>query len=137
MLSIGALSRQTGVKVPTIRYYEQMGLIEAPERSQGNQRRYSRAETERLGFIKHARDLGLSLEAIRDLVRLVERPNQPCTDADVIAARHLRLIREKIARLKGLECELERIASGCRGESVADCYVLQSLSDHAMCADEH
>ena len=70
MLSIGALARRSGVKVPTIRYYEQLGLIDAPVRSDGNQRRYTDAQAQRLGFIRHARDLGLSLDAIRDLLRL-------------------------------------------------------------------
>ena len=58
MYSIGELSRRTGVKVPTIRYYEQMGLMPEGERTQGNQRRYRRDELERLAFIRHARDLG-------------------------------------------------------------------------------
>lgn len=137
MLSIGELSRRTGVKVPTIRYYEQMGLISAPERSEGNQRRYSRRESEQLSFIKHARDLGLSIDAIRELIRLSEHPNQPCADADRIAERHLSDIRGKIAKLQRLERELERMATGCDTGSVSDCYVLQSLSDHTMCAEEH
>ena len=58
MLTIGTLSRQTGVKIPTIRYYEQMGLMAAAERSEGNQRRYTPRDRDRLSFIKHARDLG-------------------------------------------------------------------------------
>ncbi|MFQ5623390.1 MAG: MerR family transcriptional regulator, partial [Paracoccaceae bacterium] len=77
MISIGALSRETGVKVPTIRYYEQLGLIDAPERSQGNQRRYGRQHLERLSFIRHARELGLSIGAIRELIRISADPDRP------------------------------------------------------------
>ncbi|WKL26959.1 MerR family transcriptional regulator [Sinorhizobium meliloti] len=77
MYTIGDLSRRTGVKIPTIRYYEQMGLLAAPERSEGNQRRYEKRELETLAFIRHARDLGLSIEAIRDLLALSEHPERP------------------------------------------------------------
>ncbi|MCB1417237.1 MAG: helix-turn-helix domain-containing protein, partial [Nitratireductor sp.] len=111
MYSIGELSRATGVKVPTIRYYEQMGLLDAAERSEGNQRRYERKGLERLAFIKHARDLGLNIDAIRKLIRLSAHPDQPCDDADRIAKEQLSVVRDRIARLKRLESELERIAS--------------------------
>ena len=77
MFSIGDLSRRTGVKVPTIRYYEQMGLVAAPERSEGNQRRYGRQELERLAFIRHARDLGFAVEDIRSLIEWAAT-EQPC-----------------------------------------------------------
>ena len=137
MFSIGDLSRRTGVKVPTIRYYEQMGLVAAPERSEGNQRRYSRQELERLAFIRHARDLGFAVEDIRSLIELSGHPEQPCGHADWIAEEQLISVREKIAQLKRLETELERIASCCDGKTVGDCYVIRALSDHALCADEH
>jgi DNA-binding transcriptional MerR regulator len=137
MFSIGALSREAGVKVPTIRYYEQMGLIDAPARSQGNQRRYSARDAERLAFIRHARDMGLPLETIRELLRLSSAPEYPCADADRIVRQHLQAIRQRITKLRRLEQELARMAEGCESERVRDCYVLQSLADHALCAEEH
>jgi DNA-binding transcriptional MerR regulator len=138
VLSIGDLSKRTGVKVPTIRYYEQMGLIEAAERSEGNQRRYERQDLERLAFIRHARDLGLDIAAIRELIALSAHPHQPCGDADRIATDHLKSVREKIERLKKLEAELERIVSHCDGgHSIENCYVIRSLSDHGLCEGEH
>ena len=137
MLSIGELSKRAGVKIPTIRYYEQMGLIEAPERSEGNQRRYSQAHLERLSFIRHGRDLGLPIEAIKELISLAGHPERPCAGADRIAAEHLGAVREKIARLKRLEAELERIASGCHADHIGECYVIQSLADHSLCRREH
>ncbi len=137
MLSIGLLSKQTGVKVPTIRYYEQLGLIPAPARSDGNQRRYPPAALDRLSFIKHARDLGLSIEAVKELLELSGHPDKACSHADRIAAEHLETIREKIAKLQRLEAELERIASSCDGGKIRQCYVLQALADHGKCAHEH
>ena len=137
MLTIGDLSRRTSVKVPTIRYYEQMGLIAAPERYAGNQRRYTRPELERLMFVRHARELGLSIDAIRELIELSGHPERPCADADRIAREHLSAVRQRIYRLRKLERELHRIASECDGASVRDCYVIRALADHALCADEH
>jgi DNA-binding transcriptional MerR regulator len=137
MLTIGDLARKTGVKIPTIRYYEQMGLVAARERSEGNQRRYGSEERERLAFIKHARDLGISIEAIRELLELSAHPDVPCARADKIAAEQLKSVRDKIAKLRKLENELERISTQCCGSTVSDCYVIQSLANHDMCHDEH
>lgn len=137
MYSIGELSRRAGVKVPTIRYYEQMGLIAAPDRSEGNQRRYERAELERLTFIRHARDLGFPIEAIRELLALSRHPDEPCERADHIAREQLVEVREKIARLQKLERELDRIVSHCGSHTVGDCYVIRALSDHGLCDHEH
>lgn len=137
MLTIGDLSKTTGVKVPTIRYYEQAGLLSHSERSEGNQRRYSRSERERLSFIKHARELGLTIDAIRALIDLSTHPEKPCDQADRIAAEQLAAVREKIARLKKLEAELERISSHCHSNQVRDCYVIQALANHELCTSEH
>ncbi|SON56550.1 Zn(II)-responsive regulator of zntA [Hartmannibacter diazotrophicus] len=137
MFSIGDLAKRTGVKVPTIRYYEQMGLVAKPERTDGNQRRYSRNDLERLAFIRHARDLGLPIEAIRDLLRLAAHPEEPCEDADRIITDHLAGVREKIARLQRLEAELARMAGGCHADHVGECYVIASLADHGLCEHEH
>ena len=137
MLSIGQMSLRTGVKIPTIRYYEQMGLINAPLRSSGNQRRYSKDELERLSFIKHARDLGLPIEAIAELLQLSSQPEQPCEDADKIAKQHLEVISERIRKLKKLEKELKRISSNCNGENIKECYVIRALVDHKLCNEEH
>ena len=138
MHSIGTLAKRTGVKVPTIRYYEQVGLLSEPDRTAGNQRRYGQAEVERLGFIKHARDLGFPIEAISSLISLNDHPDRSCAEATEIAQRQLVDVREKIASLVRLEGELARIADGCSGAGVADdCYVLASLADHARCEAEH
>ena len=138
MFSIGELSRRTNVKVPTIRYYEESGLLDAPERTEGNQRRYDAAGLERLSFIKHARDLGFSIEAISELIELQGRPDRSCQAATEIAVSQLSDVRAKIKRLKALEKELVRISKGCDGEGVSeDCYVLASLADHQLCRHEH
>lgn len=138
MYSIGQMSRRTGVKVPTIRYYEDMGLLNAAGRTEGNQRRYDTAGLERLGFIRHARDLGFSIEAINSLIDLQEHPDRSCAEANQIALSQLTDVRQRIARLKALEGELQRIADGCTGSGVTgECYVLASLADHQHCTADH
>ncbi|MZR12348.1 MerR family transcriptional regulator [Maritimibacter sp. DP07] len=134
MFSIGELSHATGVKVPTIRYYEEVGLLEAEARTAGNQRRYSRAGLDRLGFIRHARDLGLSLDAIRALVAL-DPTNHDQTHE--IAETHLSDIRARIGRLRRLEAELERIVAACDGGPGHECNILEAFGDHDSCAHDH
>ncbi|TCM46132.1 DNA-binding transcriptional MerR regulator [Rhizobium sp. PP-F2F-G48] len=125
------------MKVPKIRYYEQMGLLSHSERSEGNQRRYSTSERERLSFIKHARGLGLTIEAIRELIDLSQHPEKPCEDVDRIAAEQLATVREKIQRLRKLESELERISTHCHSNQIRDCYVIRALANHDLCATDH
>jgi DNA-binding transcriptional MerR regulator len=137
MLTIGKLGTQVGVKVPTIRYYEQIGLLAEAERSAGNQRLYSRKALERLAFIRHARDLGFTLEAIRDLLSLSDNPDQPCAAADAIARAQLVEVQSRLARLAALKAELERMVAQCAGGRIADCRVIEVLGDHALCHSDH
>ena len=138
MFSIGELSKRTKVKVPTIRYYEEMGLLPEAERTSGNQRRYDEAGLERLSFIRHARDLGFSIEAISSLIDLQNHPDRSCEAATAIASSQLADVRAKIKRLRTLEKELSRISKGCDGEGMSeDCYVLASLADHNLCDREY
>ena len=73
-ISIGELARRSGVKVPTIRYYEQARLLPIPGRTEGHQRRYGRAAVGRLNFIRRARELGFEVSAVRELLALSEQP---------------------------------------------------------------
>ena len=136
MFSIGELSKRTGVKIPTIRYYEQMGLIDPPERSEGNQRRYTKDGLRRLSFIRHSRDLGFTIEDIKGLLELSQHPESPCSDAHSIAVQHLKDVQGRIAKLRRLERELKRI-SKCDAGHIADCAVIETLADHSLCETEH
>ena len=136
MFSIGQLSKRTGVKIPTIRYYEHMGMIDPPERSEGNQRRYTYEGLSRLSFIRHSRDLGFSVKNIRELLELSQHPEKPCDDAHNIAVQHLQDVQKRIAKLRRLERELKRI-SKCDAGNVAECAVIDTLADHGLCETEH
>lgn len=137
MFSIGALSKATGVKVPTIRYYEQIGLLPEGQRNAGNQRRYDQDGLDALGFIKHARDLGFSLDDIRALMELNGELGEDCARANQIAESQLDVVRDRIQRLEQLAAELERIAHLCDGGNGGHCKVLTALGDHSQCAGEH
>lgn len=138
MYSIGQLSRRTGVKVPTIRYYEQTGLMPLADRTSGNQRRYDADGLERLSFIRHARGLGFPIEAISALIELQTHPDRSCQAAGDLAQAQLDDVRNRIARLQALESELDRIVAGCDGKGAAgDCHVMTALADHDLCAQDH
>ena len=137
MLTIGKLGAAAGVKVPTIRYYEQIGLLPEPKRSAGNQRLYGRKVLERLAFIRHARELGFPLDAIRDLLSLSDDPDQPCAAADAIAGAQLAEVDSRIERLNALRVELQRMIAQCAGGKIADCRVIEVLGDHSLCATTH
>ncbi|GGE51742.1 MerR family transcriptional regulator [Agaricicola taiwanensis] len=126
--SIGELARRTAVKVPTIRYYEQIGLLPEPPRTEGQQRRYGPDAVKRLDFIRHARTLGFEVEDIRELLALSAEPSQPCAGADAIATRHLAAVEQRIRQLNALRGELRKMIDACDGRCVAECQVLESLS---------
>jgi Cu(I)-responsive transcriptional regulator len=127
MSSIGDAARRIMIKVPTIRYYEEIGLLPAPGRSEGNRRRYSEGAIRRLTFIRHARELGFEVDTIRELLRLQDEPDRRCDEIDALAREHLAEIEEKIARLTALRRELMRMLKSCRGGRVAECRVIESI----------
>ncbi len=138
--SIGRLARETGCKVQTIRWYEEIGLMPKPGRTPGNQRVYVREHADRLAFIRHARELGFPLDDVREMLAMGDQPGESCDAVDSVARRHLNQVRGRIERLKGLEAELERMIEHCQGGKVADCRIIEVLSDHshAHClSDEH
>lgn len=129
--SIGELAKRTGVKVPTIRYYEQIRLLPPPVRTEGQQRRYDKQGMSRLAFIKHARELGFDVEAIRTLLSLQDNPNKSCSAADRIASARLADVESRINSLNSLRQELQRMLAECASGRVAECRVIETLSDES------
>jgi DNA-binding transcriptional MerR regulator len=136
-LSIGELSDLTAVKVPTIRYYEQVGLLPEPVRTEGRQRRYGDSEVKLLHFIRHARELGFEMDDIRELLDLAARPNQSCHEVDSIALRNLAAIERRIRQLEALKGELRRMVDECRHGHICECRVIEILADHGQCRHDH
>jgi DNA-binding transcriptional MerR regulator len=134
---IGEAARHSGVKVPTIRYYEQIGLLAAPQRLDNNRRLYGSSDLRRLAFIRHSRELGFDIDAIRTLVSLQDNPSQPCATADIIAKSRLAEVEQRIRSLIALKAELETMIEGCKHGRVAECRVIEVLADHGQCEHEH
>jgi DNA-binding transcriptional MerR regulator len=110
---IGVASARSGVKVPTIRYYEEIGLLPKPPRTKTNRRNYNAADLRRLVFIRHARELGFEIDAIRALLTLQDNPDQSCVAADVIARARLCEVERRIDILIKLKAELEHMIAEC------------------------
>lgn len=127
-LRIGDLARSTSTKVETIRWYEKVGLIASAERTGGNYRVYSQNDLSRLSFIRRARNLGFSLDQVRELLNLAEQRERNCETVDVIAADHLAEVDRKIADLTALRRELAAVISTCEGGTVAECRILEAMA---------
>lgn len=128
-IAIGELARRSGCKVQTVRYYETIGLLPRPLRTAGNHRVYGPEQAARLGFVRKARDLGFPLDSIRALLELGDEPADSCDEINRIAASHLADVESRIARLRNLRAELERIVRLCSGGKVADCRIIQTLGE--------
>jgi len=130
-MTIGDLARATGVKVVTIRYYEQAGLLPVPPRTEGNYRTYKPDHFRRLQFIRRLRDLGFTLEQVRDLIRLASDRNQACDEVDRMTHEHLVTVEEKIRDLQKLASELRQLSQCCKGGGqIAECRIIEALSPH-------
>ncbi|WP_420496907.1 MerR family transcriptional regulator [Sphingomonas sediminicola] len=127
-LTIGKLARATATKVETIRYYEQIGLLPAPARSAANYRTYDEGHLRHLSFIRRARDLGFSIEQVRELMSLADRRDQSCMAVDRIANQHRAEIERKIIDLTALAGELDALIDSCSRNIVADCRILEALA---------
>ena len=134
-IGIGRLAELTGVKIPTIRFYEQNGLIAPLSRTEGGQRRYDKGAVRRLHFIRHAREFGFDVKDIRQLLEVFERPTMPCDAAMEIAHHHLQQVEAKISQLRTIRSELKRMVDRCGGGSAADCRILEGLAQNQPIRD--
>lgn len=132
VLSIGALAKAAGVTTPTIRYYEEVGLLPKPNRSASGQRVYEDADLERLIFIRRCRDFGFPIEQVKLLAGLSISPDRDCAEVRDIAGAHLADVRAKLAELHELERSLEVFVAQCEqaccGGPGRHCVVFKELT---------
>lgn len=133
--AIGDLARQTGTKVNTIRFYEDIGLLPRPIRTASGRRTYDAVDVRRLSFIRHGRGLGFSVEEIRSLLALADEPERDCADAAAIARQHLLDVEERIVRLQTLRTALVGVAASCDGGRAGDCGVIEAIAGVALPAE--
>lgn len=134
-MPIGELARSTGTKVNTIRFYESEGLLPEPLRTTAGRRIYCAADVRRLTFIRKSRDLGFSLNTVRQMLALADNVDQSCEAIDAIARTQIAAIDRKIADLARLRGELDQITRACRNGTVADCKILDALALPAGISD--
>lgn len=125
---IGKLAKATDTKVNTIRFYEGIGLMPVPARTESGQRVYQNGDVRRLAFIRHARALGFPTDEVRSLLTLREAPENECSIAADIAAHHLADIEKRISQLSRLRNELTDILESCSGGSISDCSVINGIA---------
>ena len=127
-LTIGALAKLTRTNIETVRYYERIGLLPAPARTAGNYRSYGPTHIARLSFVRRSRDLGFSIEAVRDLLRLNDQKRRDCGSVGAIAGAHLAEVERKIKDLSALRRELRGLMAQCDAGRVATCRVIEALA---------
>ena len=132
MLTIGKLAKGAGVTTPTIRYYEEIGLLPAADRSRSGQRVYGADDLERLTFIRRCRDFGFGIDQVRLLAGLSISADKDCREVGNIARGHLQEVQAKLAELKALERSMQRFVaqcdSVCCGGPGRDCVVFKDLA---------
>ena len=130
MLTIGRLAQSTGVNIETIRYYERIALMPAPRRTEGGHRLYDDHARRRLAFIRRGRDIGFTLEQVRELLHLSQDEGQPCGSVFKVASMHLENVRSKIRDLTRLEAVLADAVGRCEPQTIGPhCAVLEMLAE--------
>lgn len=123
----GVLAKRSGVNAETIRYYEKIELMPEPDRNSGGHRIYEAVHLQRLCFIRRCREMGFTLEEIRELLSLVDRDQVSCEHVQQIAQDHVVNIRQKIRDLQRMQGTLRDLAKQCSGENVPECPIIEAL----------
>jgi len=127
--SIGDMSKQTGCKVETIHYYEKIKIMFEPPRTPGGHRIYSLTDVKRLNFIRKCRNLGFTIEQVRELLRFIDEPDHYCGEVKAMAMVQFRAVQDKINELKHLQEALNTMITECKGENytIDNCPIIDAL----------
>jgi Cu(I)-responsive transcriptional regulator len=136
-VQIGAAAKASGVSAKMIRHYESIGLIPSADRRDSNYRDYGSADVHRLGFIRRARDLGFSMDEIRDLLTLWGDRGRSSADVKALTLRHIAELEEKIAALGEMRDTLSHLADCCDGDHRPDCPIIKGLEGTAPLPAHH
>ena len=126
-LTRGSLANKTGVNAETIRYYEKAGVMPDPPRTTGGHRLYDESLVRRLFFIRRCRELGFTLDEIRELLKLVDGDEYTCADVLQNTKAQIAKVRGKIRDLRKMESTLKTISSQCSGKDVPECPIIEAL----------
>lgn len=127
-MNIGTLAKVTGIEAKTIRYYESVGLLASPPRSEANYRIYGERDVATLRFVRRARHLGFSIKEVDDLVALWRDRQRASADVRALAAAHLGKVERKLAELETMRATLRHLIENCRGNKRPDCPIIDELA---------
>jgi Cu(I)-responsive transcriptional regulator len=134
MMNIGDAAKASGVTAKMIRHYESVGLFPQPDRTESGYRQYSAAEVHTLRFIRQARDLGFSLEDIKELLALWHNRRRPSRQVKALAEAHIQELEQKLQELHAMKATLEHLVHCCHGDDRPDCPILETLSEENVVA---
>lgn len=126
-MNIGQAAATTGVTAKMIRHYESIGLLPAAGRTESGYRQYGERDLHVLRFIRHARDLGFSLEQIRELLGLWQNRLRSSRQVKALAEAHIAEIDQKLAELQGIRATLAHLVHCCHGDDRPDCPIIDTL----------
>ncbi|HEX6362400.1 MAG TPA: Cu(I)-responsive transcriptional regulator [Albitalea sp.] len=128
-MNIGEAARASGVSAKMIRHYEQVGLFPGPSRTESGYRQYGESEVHTLRFIRHARDLGFSIEQIGELLGLWQNRRRPSRQVKALAQAHIEALEQKLQEIQQMKATLERLVHCCHGDERPDCPILEELAE--------
>ncbi|QEZ48263.1 Cu(I)-responsive transcriptional regulator [Cupriavidus oxalaticus] len=128
-MNIGEAAQASGVSAKMIRHYESIGLVETPPRTEGGYRRYDERAVHTLRFVRRARNLGFSLDEIRDLLSLWRDRGRASADVKALTLRHVADLEQRIAELAAMRDTLRQLAQHCSGDERPDCPILADIAD--------
>ena len=131
-MRIGELAQSSGTPIETIRFYEREALLPAPARTESNYRIYTAAHADRLGFIRQCRNLDMTLDEVRVLLRFKDQPQADCGEVNDLLDEHIGHVVQRIRELRALEGELRALRrQGAAPHAAVDCGILQGIEDAA------
>lgn len=136
-MKIGEVAKSSGLSAKTIRYYEQIGLLSTPARASSGYREYTEQDCRRLVFLRHARQVGFSTEACKQLLALYENPERRSQEVHALVRDKLKAIEQQVRELKSMKNILEKMSLQCANDEGAECAIINSLADTEMLEKNH
>jgi len=128
-MNIGTLAERAGLSAKTIRYYEKVGLIDAPPRTEGGYRSYANEDIDILCFVARARGLGFSIKECQTLLTLYSDRSRASSDVKALALAHIEAVDHKIEALQSIRTTLSALATKCHGDDRPECPIIEELSN--------
>jgi Cu(I)-responsive transcriptional regulator len=131
-MNIGQAAKASGVSTKMIRHYESVGLFPEASRTDSGYRQYTDKEVHTLRFIRHSRDLGFSIEQIRELLGLWQNRRRPSRQVRALAQAHIEELEDKLKEIQAMKATLEHLVHCCHGDERPDCPIIDTLAEEAM-----